>query len=162
MRRIAALMLLCVFGGLLPSATVLALAAPQQLLPICCRAHGAHACGIMAEMARPATGSQFRQAGCPYSQSLRAITTGTISADFACRTSFGLTVTGIEPATHRGCCRNTGAPPLRSPRAAFFLLRQSLDSVHARNSGSDTFLVSDVGFHKSQLRGTNRRPITCG
>jgi hypothetical protein len=96
MRRIAALMLLCVFGGLLPSATVLALAAPQPLLPVCCRAHGAHACGSMAEMARPAAGSQFRQAGCPYSQGLRAITTGSISADFACRTSIGLTVTGMS------------------------------------------------------------------
>src|ERR1700684_4053183 len=50
MRRIAALVLLCVFGTLLPSATVLALAAPQQLLPICCRAHGAHSC-IMGSMA---------------------------------------------------------------------------------------------------------------
>jgi hypothetical protein len=33
MRRIAALLLLWVFGTLLPSATVIALAAPQQLLP---------------------------------------------------------------------------------------------------------------------------------
>jgi hypothetical protein len=98
MRRIAAIMLLCVFGALLPSATVLALAAPQQLLPICCRAHGVHACGSMAEMADPASASdpQVRQAGCPYSQGLRAITTATITADFVSGTSLGLAVTGMS------------------------------------------------------------------
>ncbi len=53
MRRIAALLLLCVFGALLPSATVVALAAPQQLLPICCRAHGAHACMMGKQPPRP-------------------------------------------------------------------------------------------------------------
>jgi hypothetical protein len=97
MRRIAALMLLCVFGGLLPSATVLALAAPQQLLPICCRAHGAHSCVMGSDVvASSDAGVTLRQAACPLGQSLRAITTGTISADFACRTSLGLTVIGIS------------------------------------------------------------------
>jgi hypothetical protein len=96
MRRIAAVMLLCVFGALVPSATVLTLAAPQQLLPICCRAHGAHSCGSMSEMAGPASDPQFRQTGCPYSQGLRAITTGTISADFASRTRFGLAAASID------------------------------------------------------------------
>jgi hypothetical protein len=91
MRRIAALVLLCVFGTLLPSATVNALAAPQQLLPICCRAHGAHSCimgasGSVASDAAPT----LRQAACPYGQSLRAITTVTISADFASSAGFGL------------------------------------------------------------------------
>jgi hypothetical protein len=98
MRRIAALMLLCVFGGLFPSATLLALAAPQQLLPVCCRAHGAHACGSMAEMAAstPASDPQVRQIGCPYGQGLHAITTATITADFAYRTRIELTVTGLS------------------------------------------------------------------
>jgi hypothetical protein len=97
MRRIAAIMLLCVFGGLLPSATVLALAAPQQLLPICCRAHGAHDCVMGAMASAPSdAGPMLRQAACPFGQSLRAITTATITADFACRTSFKLTVTGMS------------------------------------------------------------------
>jgi hypothetical protein len=97
MRRIAALVLLCVFGTLLPSATVLALAAPQQLLPICCRAHGAHSCimGSMADAPSDAAPT-LRQPACPYSQSLRAITTVTISADFTSRTSFALAVANID------------------------------------------------------------------
>ena len=90
-------MLLCVFGTLLPSATVIALAAPQQLLPICCRAHGAHSC-IMVAMANAASdaGPTLRQAACPYGQSLRAITTVTISADFNSRTSFAFAVANID------------------------------------------------------------------
>ena len=97
MRRIAALVLLCVFGTLLPSATVIALGAPQQLLPICCRAHGAHSC-IMGAMANAASdaGPTLRQAACPYGQSLRAITTVTISADFNSRTSFALAIANID------------------------------------------------------------------
>src|SRR5271168_1929334 len=62
MRRIAALVLLCVFGTLLPSATVIALAAPQQLLPICCRAHGAHSCILGAMATAPSdSGPTLRQ-----------------------------------------------------------------------------------------------------
>jgi len=97
MRRIAAVMLLCVFGTLLPSATVIALAAPQQLLPICCRAHGAHSCilGAMANTASDAAPT-LRQAACPFGQSLRAITTVTISADFTSRSRFDLAVTNID------------------------------------------------------------------
>jgi hypothetical protein len=97
MRRIAALVLLCVFGTLLPSATVLALVAPQQLLPICCRAHGAHSCimGSMADAPSDAVPT-LRQAACPYSQSLRAITRVTISADFSSRASFALAVANID------------------------------------------------------------------
>jgi hypothetical protein len=96
MRRIAALILLCVFGALLPSATAVALA-PQQLLPICCRAHGAHACMMgSAANASSDVAPTLRQPGCPFGQSLRAITTVTISADFASRSSFGLAVTNIE------------------------------------------------------------------
>ncbi len=96
MRRIAALVLLCVFGTLLPSATVIALAAPQQQLPICCRAHGAHSC-IMGAMANAASdpGPTLRQAACPYGQSLRAITTVTIFADFSSCTSFTLAAANI-------------------------------------------------------------------
>jgi hypothetical protein len=97
MRRIAALVLLCIFGTFLPSATVMALAAPQQLLPICCRAHGAHSCimGSMADAHFDAAPT-FRQPACPYNQSLRAITTITICADFASHASFALAVTNID------------------------------------------------------------------
>jgi hypothetical protein len=49
-------------------------------------------------MAGPASASspQVQQAGCPYGQGLRALTTATITADFACRTSLGFAVTGIS------------------------------------------------------------------
>ena len=96
MRRIAAIALLCVFAALLPAATALALAAPQQLLPICCRAHGAHAC-VMGSIpsASPDGGPTLRQPGCPFGQNLRAITTGSITADFTTRTRFGLVVVSI-------------------------------------------------------------------
>jgi hypothetical protein len=97
MRRIAALLLLCVFEALLPSATVAALGAPQQPLPICCRAHGAHAC-VMGSMATVSsdTGPTLRQPACPFGQSLRAITTVTFSADFTIRTSFALVAANID------------------------------------------------------------------
>jgi hypothetical protein len=97
MRRIAALLLLCVFEALLPSATVAALAAPQQLLPICCRAHGAHAC-VMGSMDNGSSdaGPTLRQPACPFGQSLRAITTVTLSANFTSDASFKLAVTNID------------------------------------------------------------------
>jgi hypothetical protein len=97
MRRFAALVLLCVFGTLLPSATVIALAAPQQLLPICCRAHGAHSCIMGAMASAPSdAGPTLRQPACPFGQSLRAITTVTISADFASYSSFSLAAANID------------------------------------------------------------------
>jgi hypothetical protein len=97
MRRIAAVMLLCVFGALLPAATELALAAPQQLVPICCRAHGAHSC-VMGSMSgtSPDAVPVLRQPGCPYSQGLRAVTTGSITADFTSRTRLGLIVISLD------------------------------------------------------------------
>jgi hypothetical protein len=97
MRRIAAIALLCVFAALLPAATALALAAPQQLLPICCRAHGAHAC-VMGSLpsASPDNGPVLRQPGCPFGQNLRAVTTGSITADFTSRTRFGLVAADIQ------------------------------------------------------------------
>jgi hypothetical protein len=96
MRRIAAIALLCVFGALVPAATALALAAPQQLLPICCRAHGAHACVMgMLPSAAPDAGPVLRQPRCPFSQSLRAVT-GSITADFTTRTPFGLVVVSLD------------------------------------------------------------------
>jgi hypothetical protein len=97
MRRIAAVMLLCVFGTLLPSATVAALASPQQLLPICCRAHGMHSCvmGFAAETSSDAAPA-LRQPACPFSQNLRAITTVTISADFASHSTFGLAASNLD------------------------------------------------------------------
>jgi hypothetical protein len=102
MRRIAALALLWVFGALLPSATVLALAAPQPLVPICCRAHGAHACvmglaaGASSDDARSDAAPTLRQPACPYGQSLRAVTSGKISAGFMSRTHFGLAVISLN------------------------------------------------------------------
>jgi hypothetical protein len=97
MRRIAAIALLCVFATLLPAATAMALAAPEQLLPICCRAHGAHAC-IMGSMASasPDTAPLLRQPACPYNQNPRAVTSGSIAADFTARTRFGLVVVPLD------------------------------------------------------------------
>ena len=97
MRRIAAIALLCVFATLLPAATALALAAPQQLLPICCRAHGAHAC-VMGSLpnAAPDAGPTLRQPGCPFGQNLRAVTTGSITADFTASTRLGLVVISLH------------------------------------------------------------------
>jgi hypothetical protein len=96
MRRIAAIALLCVFATLLPAATALALAGPQELLPICCRAHGAHACMGALPSASPDAGPMLRQPGCPYSQSVRAVTNGSIAADFTPRTRFGLVVVSLD------------------------------------------------------------------
>jgi len=96
MRRIAALILLCVFSTLLPSATVMALAAPQQLLPICCRAHGAHSCIMAAAGASSDSVPTLRQAACPFAPSLRALTTVTISAGCASIASFGLAATYLD------------------------------------------------------------------
>ncbi|MEA2259882.1 MAG: hypothetical protein QOH35_3971 [Acidobacteriaceae bacterium] len=97
MRRIAAIALLCVFATLLPAATALALTAPEQLLPICCRAHGAHAC-VMGSMASasPDAGPLLRQPACPYNQSPRAVTNGSITADFTARTRFGLVIVSLD------------------------------------------------------------------
>jgi hypothetical protein len=102
MRRIAAFVLLCVFGALLPSATVLALAAPQQLVPVCCRARGAHSCvmglagGASSDEARSDSAPTLRQPACPYGQSLRAVVTGSISADITSRARFGLLVISLD------------------------------------------------------------------
>jgi hypothetical protein len=97
MRRTAALILLFVFGTMLPSATVMALAAPQQLLPICCRTHGAHACMMgMTDHELINAGPAVRQPACPFGQSLRAITTVTISTDFTSNSSFELAISNID------------------------------------------------------------------
>jgi hypothetical protein len=97
MRRIAAFVLLCVFGALLPSATVLALAAPQQLVPVCCRARGAHSCVMgLAGGASSDEAPTLRQPACPYGQSLRAVVTGSISADITSRARFGLVAISLD------------------------------------------------------------------
>jgi hypothetical protein len=102
MRRIAAFVLLCVFGALLPSATVLALAAPQQLVPVCCRARGAHSCvmglagGASSDGASSDAAPTLRQPACPYGQSLRAVVTGSISADITARARFGLVFLSLD------------------------------------------------------------------
>ena len=97
MRRIAAIALLCVFATLLPAATALALAAPAtivaHLLPRSWRARlrdGFHRQRIAGCRSHAAS------AGCPYSQSLRAVTTGSITADFTARTRFGLVVVSLD------------------------------------------------------------------
>jgi hypothetical protein len=94
MRRIAAIVLLCVFGTLLPSATAITVAAPQPLVPICCRTHGAHSC--ISGMVSSDTAPTLRQPACPFGQSLRAITTVTILADFRSNTRFALVVANID------------------------------------------------------------------
>lgn len=97
MRRIAAALLLCVFGALLPSATVVALAAPQQLVPICCRAHGAHACAMGTSASIfPDSGPTLRQPACPFGEVLRAITTVTVSPGFTHSVTLGLVAIGMS------------------------------------------------------------------
>ncbi len=111
MRRVAAAILLSFLGVSLPLATVLALSAPQLLLPICCRTHGAHACVMgSAALASPDTGPTLRQVACPFGQALRAITTVTISAGSAQRVNLGLAAIGMTLA----CL--TGTAPFRFPR----------------------------------------------
>jgi hypothetical protein len=81
MRRIAAVILLCIFGAFLPSATVFALAAPDQSLPVCCRIHGAHHCLLaglgagVAGLSQPA----FRAPGCLYRQGMHAVASNLIT-----------------------------------------------------------------------------------
>jgi hypothetical protein len=76
---------------MLPSATVIALAAPQQVVPICCRAHGTHACMMGSEAGASSDAAPaFRQPGCPFGQNLHALTTVTISADVRSHTGFRL------------------------------------------------------------------------
>jgi hypothetical protein len=89
--------LLCVFATLLPAATALALTAPEQLLPICCRAHGVHSC-VMGSMASasPDAGPLLRQPACPYNQNPRAVTNGSMAADFTVRTRFGLVAVSLD------------------------------------------------------------------
>ena len=41
-------------------------------------------------------GPALRQPGCPYSQGLRAVTTGSITADFTSRTRLGLIVITLD------------------------------------------------------------------
>lgn len=96
MRRMVAAMLLCLVGALLPAATLASLAAPQTLLPVCCRTHGAHACamGGTASLLHE-HGPAFRAPGCPFGQALRAVTTVTISIGFLRQTVFGLASLGL-------------------------------------------------------------------
>src|SRR6201996_1151053 len=93
MRRIAALVLLCVFGTVLPSATVVALAAPQQLVPMCCRAHGAHSCLMGVSTS---AGAGFRQAGLPVRPHSRPNNSVSLSAYFSSRIVFGLVTAHAE------------------------------------------------------------------
>ena len=89
MRRVAAVLLLCLLNALLPSAAVLALAAPQQVMPIACRIHGAPDCGMIAAMdgmAMPgmtmdgrASGAVFRAPGCPSNHCFQAILSDSVT-----------------------------------------------------------------------------------
>lgn len=100
MRQFAAAILLCLFGALLPSATVVSLAAPAELLPICCRAHGAHHC-MMTAMLNGASGSAtiplFRASGCPYRNSFHPFTSGPVTAGEQQRSSVTLTAMPFHP-----------------------------------------------------------------
>jgi hypothetical protein len=83
MRRIAAAILLCVFGAMLPTATVVSLAAPDLLIPVCCRTHGAHHCMMMAMMggvAAAASGPQLSPPGCPYRYGFHPFTQSPVTA----------------------------------------------------------------------------------
>ena len=78
------LLVLCLLNTLLPSAAVLALAAPQQVMPIACRLHGARDCGMMAAMdgmamEGAASGPEFRQSGCPLNHCFQAILSGSVT-----------------------------------------------------------------------------------
>jgi hypothetical protein len=82
--RAAVLLVLCLLNMLLPSAAELALAAPQQVMPIACRLHGARDCGMMAAMDGmamdgPASGPQLLQSGCPSGQCLQAVLSSSVS-----------------------------------------------------------------------------------
>lgn len=84
MRRLAALLTLCLLNMLLPSAAVLALSAQHQLMPIACRVHGTRDCGMMAGMdgkAMPesASGPQVVQSGCPSGHCLQAVLSGSVT-----------------------------------------------------------------------------------
>jgi hypothetical protein len=46
--------------------------------------------------ASPDNGPVLRQPGCPFGQNLRAVTTGSITADFTSRTRFGLVAADIQ------------------------------------------------------------------
>src|ERR1700722_1803175 len=123
MRRIAAAILLCVFGALLPSATVVALAAPQQLVPICCRTHGAHACtmGSSASVFRDSSPT-LRQPACPFGEVLRAITTVSVFTGFSHTMTLGLVAIGMSwvclPGIVAAQRRRPFAP--RGPPLSFF------------------------------------------
>lgn len=121
MRQFAAAILLCIFGTLLPSATVISLAAPAALLPICCRAHGAHHCMLMG-MGNGASGSAavplFRPAGCPYSNSFHPFTSGPLASGEQLRSSVTLLASPLHPtlksevfSTLRFTCAIPRAPP---------------------------------------------------
>lgn len=100
MRRIAAAILLFVFGAFLPSAAMILLAAPAAMVPICCRAHGAHHCMMMALMngaPENASGPQFRQPECPYRNILHAITSGPVTVQEHPRSSVALAATPFRP-----------------------------------------------------------------
>ena len=96
MRRIVAAVLLCLVGALLPAATLASLTAPQTLLPVCCRTHGAHACAMGgAPSLLHEHGPAFRSPACPFGQALRAITTVTISTGTVQQMAFGLALMGL-------------------------------------------------------------------
>src|ERR1700760_4267868 len=74
MRRLVAILTLCVTALLLPAATAVSLAAPQAVLPACCRTHGAHHCVVALEGRIAGAGTvQFRAPACPFSHPLHAV-----------------------------------------------------------------------------------------
>jgi hypothetical protein len=77
MRRLVAILTLCVTVLLLPAATAVLLAAPQSVLPACCRTHGVHHCILEGHLAGQGGvrfgGVQFRAPACPFSHPLHAV-----------------------------------------------------------------------------------------
>jgi hypothetical protein len=88
--------LLWIFGMLLPSATALALAGPQQLVPVCCRAHGAHSCMMGDAGVTANAGPTLRQPACPFRPGIRALTTARVVADLAGSANAGLVVSDMH------------------------------------------------------------------
>jgi hypothetical protein len=103
MRPIAAALLLCLYGALFPAATVLALVAPQQGIPACCRAHGAHHC-MMAGVysAESASNPAFRPFGCPYNHGFQVLFSGSASTGCQPGSSLARVITVFSPLTSSG------------------------------------------------------------
>ncbi len=75
MRRLLAILLVCLLGSALPAAAGAALLTADSAVPACCRAHGAHRCilGTAGPSALSTQGIQLRAPGCPMAHSQPAV-----------------------------------------------------------------------------------------